>query len=71
MPSRPATAPLAQATMRVPSGLLRQLAVLRSAVAGREGMTYAAVMEASEAPPGIVIADKLTSAFARAGLGPK
>lgn len=40
-------------------------------VVGREGMTYAAVMEASEAPPGIVIADKLTSAFARAGLGPK
>ena len=40
-------------------------------VEGRPGMTYAAVMEANEAPPGIVIADKLTSAFARAGLGPK
>lgn len=40
-------------------------------VAGRDGMTYAAVMEANEAPPGIVIADKLSSAFARAGLGPK
>ncbi|CAN7460445.1 hypothetical protein LJR164_003042 [Phenylobacterium sp. LjRoot164] len=40
-------------------------------VEGRPGMTYAAVMEANEAPPGIVIADKLTAAFARAGLGPK
>lgn len=40
-------------------------------VEGRPSMTYAAVMEANEAPPGIVIADKLTSAFARAGLGPK
>ena len=40
-------------------------------VEGRPGMTYAAVMEASEAPPGIVIADKLATAFARAGLGPK
>ncbi len=40
-------------------------------VEGRPGTTYAAVMEASEAPPGIVIADKLATAFARAGLGPK
>ena len=40
-------------------------------VEGRPGMTYAAVMEANEAPPGIVIADKLAMAFVRAGLGPK
>ncbi|WP_312161976.1 hypothetical protein [Phenylobacterium sp.] len=40
-------------------------------IEGRERMTFAAVMEASEAPPGIVVADKLASAFARAGLGPK
>lgn len=35
------------------------------------GMVYAAVMEGDLVPPGIVIADKLNAAFARAGLGPK
>ncbi|HEY9233774.1 MULTISPECIES: hypothetical protein [Phenylobacterium] len=32
---------------------------------------YAAVMEGERTPPGIVIAEKLGAAFARAGLGPK
>lgn len=34
-------------------------------------LTYAAVMEGDLVPPGVVIADKLKTAFARAGLGAK
>lgn len=32
---------------------------------------FAAVMEGDEVPPGVIIADKLKTAFARAGLGAK
>ena len=39
-------------------------------VAGRD-MVYAAVMEGDLVPPGLVVADKLQTAFQRAGLGPK
>lgn len=34
-------------------------------------LTFAAVMEGNEVPPGVIIADKLKTAFARAGLGAK
>jgi hypothetical protein len=36
-------------------------------VAG-SGLVYAAVMEGDQIPPGVVIADKLKSAFAKAGV---
>lgn len=39
-------------------------------IEGRQ-LTYAAVMEGDLVPPGVVIADKLKTAFTRAGLGPK
>jgi hypothetical protein len=34
-------------------------------------LVFAAVMEGDEVPPGVIIADKLKTAFARAGLGAK
>ena len=34
-------------------------------------LVFAAVMEGDEIPPGVIIADKLKTAFARAGLGAK
>lgn len=34
-------------------------------------LVFAAVMEGNEVPPGVIIADKLKTAFARAGLGAK
>ncbi len=37
-------------------------------VEGKSGLVYAAVMEGEKTPPGIVIADKLKGAFAKAGL---
>ena len=37
-------------------------------VEGESGLVYAAVMEGEKTPPGIVIADKLKAAFAKAGL---
>ena len=37
-------------------------------VEGKSGLVYAAVMEGEKTPPGIVIADKLKAAFAKAGL---
>ena len=37
-------------------------------VEGKSGLVYAAVMEGEKTPPGIVIADKLKVAFAKAGL---
>jgi hypothetical protein len=40
-------------------------------VPGRDDLVYAASMEGPATPPGLVIADKLETAFSRAGLGPK
>ncbi|KRB49413.1 MAG: hypothetical protein V4514_11130 [Pseudomonadota bacterium] len=34
-------------------------------------LVYAAVMEGDEVPPGVIIADKLKTAFTRAGMGAK
>lgn len=34
-------------------------------------LVFAAVMEGNEVPPGVIIADKLKTAFARAGVGAK
>jgi hypothetical protein len=67
----PPTAARKTASCRSNPAGTRLVAWASGPVEGRPGMTFAAVMEANEAPPGIVIADKLTAAFARAGLGPK
>jgi hypothetical protein len=49
----------------------RSVAWAAGPIAGREDLTYAAVMEGTATPPGLVVADKLDGAFARAGLQPK
>jgi len=48
----------------------RMVAWASGAIEGRD-LVYAAAMEGEHVPPGVVIADKLDTAFARAGLQPK
>jgi hypothetical protein len=49
----------------------RSVAWSAGPVEGRAGVSYAAAMEGTATPPGLVITDKLKSAFGEAGLQPK